>query len=451
MRSAMAAVAAAAAAGGFALAPAAAVGEPSSSVQHLTDTSAVQLAPLSLDGSEDSDWWYDAMRVEQAHRRGATGAGVKVALVDEPLDMDAVELQGQDVRLRTNCDDVRTKPLPKNLYEMDEAADHGTSMASLIVGSGRGNGPGGAGVAGVAPEATLLAYNAGLTGGMCRGKEIGTIFDRAVKDGADIISMSMLVDEGIVPAVRRALRAGVVVVAGLPYEGSDLGVTRYPAGVPGVVAVQPVDREANAPEWALPQRDAVIASPGVHVGSVRWNHATGRLDSEGYGNGTSPATAIVSGALALVKSKYPKATGDQLVQHLIHEVGGEKEFDWNPTHGFGIVSVTEMLKSSPSQWPDENPLLGGPKGALRDYPAWVSSRVQDPPGKGENAPEADSVSEDAAGGEESAGQGTGAGDAAGEPGEPSGMPGWLWPVAGLLVVLAGAVAVVARRRGGGTA
>ena len=34
--------------------------------------------------------------------------------------------------------------------------------------------------------------------------------------------------------------------------------------------------------------------------------------------GTSDAAPIVAGALALVKSKYPDATGNQLIQQLIH-------------------------------------------------------------------------------------------------------------------------------------
>lgn len=403
---------------------------------------------LTMDGFQDDDWWYEAMRIEQAHRKGATGEGATVALIDGPLAVDAPELQGQDITLRIDCLGNRAKPISPTLYSQSDEADHGTSMASLIVGSGRGNAPGGVGTAGVAPEARLLAYDAtGGSVGLCRGDQVADLVDQAVADGADIISVSLGLDEGLNPAIRRAMQAGAVVVGAMPSEVDSAGNSRYPSGLPGVVAVQPVDRNADAPPWTSPHESAVIAAPGVSVGALAWNPATGRLDSLGYGDGTSQATAIVSGVLALVKSKHPDATGNQLIQHLIHHVGGEENFDWDGTYGFGIASVTEMLKSAPTQWPDENPLLDGPQRAVRDYPPWVSSKVEDPPGKGENAPQPDP--EPAAADQTPDGaDGDPAGDAVREPGRDAGIPGWVWPTAGLLALLVAGAAVWTRRRGG---
>jgi hypothetical protein len=241
------------------------------------------------------------------------------------------------------------------------------------------------------------------------------------------------------------------VVGGMSSIDGNPESAMYPAAVPGVVAVQAVDREAKAWAQTLVSDKAVVAAPGVDVGAGGWSPATGRFDSLRYSTGTSDAAAIVWGALAAVKSRYPEATGNQLVQHLIHEVGGEEEHDWDGTFGFGIVSVTQMLKSDPGQWPDENPLLKGPRASVRDYPDWVSSEVEDPPGKGENAPTADDGGE-AGSSEESGGSGaaSAASDAASDE-TGSGVPGWVWPVGGVAVLAVLAGAVVALRRGRGSA
>jgi hypothetical protein len=99
--------------------------------------------------------------------------------------------------------------------------------------------------------------------------------------------------------------------------------------------------------------------------------------SAGWVTGTSPATAITAGTLALVKSRYPRATGNQLIQHLVHTAGG-KRYNWHHGYGFGVVNPLTMLASSPTQWPDENPLWLHPREALTNYPMWASSAVDDP-------------------------------------------------------------------------
>ena len=118
----------------------------------------------------------------------------------------------------------------------------------------------------------------------------------------------------------------------------------------------------------------MISAPGVEV------EAPGVSDSgsssNGVRSGTSDATAIVSGLLALVKEKYPDATANQLIQHLIHNPGGDVGYAWDQDYGFGIASVTNMLKSDPQEWPDENPLVDGPERALADFPMSVRGKAE---------------------------------------------------------------------------
>jgi hypothetical protein len=307
-------------------------------------------------------------------------------------------------------------------------------MVSLIVGSGHGDAPGGRGVTGVAPDARVLFYEGDNP--LCDEGDIATMLDDAVDQGADIISMSMglLFDSDLKRAVQRAMDAGVVVVA----AAGNFETNIYPATFPGVVAVGAVDQFAQL--WNGTPRDATaaVAAPGVWVahGGVA---PSGSWVSEYYGTGTSASTAITAGALALVKSKYPDATGNQLIQQLIHTPAGDDGYDWQAGYGFGIVNVTKMLATSPTQWPDDNPLLVSPQRTLKEYPMWASSRIADPPGHDEStAGKAPHEATPTPG--EPAAAGAGPGD---------GMPGWLWAVVGAAVVAAAGSTAFAARRGRG--
>src|SRR3954454_2863101 len=97
----------------------------------------------------ENAWWYTAMKIADAQKE-TTGKGVAIGLVDGPVDPKLPELRGQDVVPVVNvCGGEPTGT--------GNLADHGTSMAAFIVGSGKGNPPAD-GVKGIAPDATLRVY-----------------------------------------------------------------------------------------------------------------------------------------------------------------------------------------------------------------------------------------------------------------------------------------------------
>ncbi|MEO5653835.1 MAG: S8 family serine peptidase [Marmoricola sp.] len=331
-------------------------------------------------GTGHVGWWYDKLKVGRAHAE-ATGAGVTVAVIDGSIDPSVAELQGVDLTRRVDCDGNR---VPIRSGSLD---DHGTLMSALIAGTGRGNGPGGAGVRGIAPDAKLLFYgiDTAIEPGAklfyeCDGYNSPGLVRDAVKRGADVISISIggLGGDWFKRALKAARDKGAVVVASSgDASANGLGV-ESPARFPGVVAVNAVDR--NAKPWRynpavsivrkpiaeIKEGFPVISAPGVDLKTLRWRD--GGWHSDAPATGTSPATALVSGALALVKQKYPEATGNQLIQNLIHFTGGTRAYSFDREYGFGIVSLEKMLDHDPTGWPDENPLLKGPAAAVKDYP-----------------------------------------------------------------------------------
>ena len=70
--------------------------------------------------------------------------------------------------------------------------------------------------------------------------------------------------------------------------------------------------------------------------------------------GTSFATPVVAGQIALARSRWPQATSNQLLQLVTHS--GSNNGVWDQYTGYGALSVDGLLGSDPSQYPDENPL-----------------------------------------------------------------------------------------------
>ncbi len=390
-----------------------------------------------------STWWADALKLDAAHEE-TTGEGVTIALIDDAIDPRAADLRGADVRLGTDCEGNPVRPADA------QVGDHGSAMATLIVGTGKGNGPGGRGIRGIAPDATVRFYAMDTDPSTsypddCESINGARLFQQAVDDGADIISVSLGFTKPpeLQAAIQQAQASGVVVVAstGDRTRATVKGWMDFPAGLPGTVGVNAVDSEArpwpnNPPPFLRAGRlmFPVISAPGVEVENSGYREGRGWV-SGGTRTGTSDAAPLVAGALALVKAKYPDATGNQLIQHLIHyPTAGD--FGWDRHYGFGIVSVTKMLANDPTEWPDVNPLLNGPRAAEQDFPMSIRGSAQAPASEASpsDAPAASGAKQNDDGGGSS---GTGA-------------PGWVWPGVAVLALggLAAGVAVAASRRGG---
>jgi len=327
-------------------------------------------SPASAVQAPDDLWYFNVFHVQAAHDAGYTGAGVTIAVIDDQIYTGLPEFAGADIepQAATGCKDSNGVAIPTTTS--DYAAFHGTGVTSLIVGSGVGY-SGGRGVKGVAPKAKILFYSSGAGSAdvtvhttTCEsydGSAVATSINQAVAAGAQIISISQ--GRGDSPqlraAVAGALRQGVVIVAALSNTlVKEFG--EYPAESNGVVSVQAIDSAGNiqtsdgAPN-VNPLTD--VAAPGI--GILQQGGATSHTwEPQSTTAGTSLATPVVAGFLALVKQKYPAATGNQLIQTLIHNTGAvDHTLQRDNTIGYGVVSATRMLKVDPATYPDVNPLI----------------------------------------------------------------------------------------------
>jgi type VII secretion-associated serine protease mycosin len=283
--------------------------------------------PARADQRRDAQWYLKRLDIAAAHRM-SEGAGVVVAVIDTGVHVDRADLEGAvlpgfDVTAASG--DGRQDEL-----------GHGTAMAGVIAARGQG---GDRGLLGIAPRSRILPIRP-ATGPLIVSKAI----EWAVKHDAKVINMSFAVKNGedLATAVADAAKSDVVLVAATGNDGEEGIDGDYPAAYPEVLAVGASGRTGEATSFSHrgPQLDLV--APGVDIPAVG-----GKLDSEyRVVEGTSVATAIVSGAAALIRSKYPKLSAAEVVKILESTATDKGAAGRDDTYGNGELNVVAALKAA---------------------------------------------------------------------------------------------------------
>ncbi|MGC9671128.1 type VII secretion-associated serine protease mycosin [Planosporangium sp. 12N6] len=283
--------------------------------------------PAVADSFRDRQWHLSVLNVAQAHQM-TMGDGVVVAVVDSGVKADHPDLAG-NVLPGVDLTGVDTKG-------QQDTSGHGTAMAGLI--AGHGHGPDNAdGAIGIAPHAKILPIREhrdllGTTGGVAAG------IDAAVKGGAKVVSVSLAVapNDALKQAVQTALAADVVVVAGVGNRPKDSFVG-YPAAYPGVVAVGATDKDGNLAPVSMTGREVMLTAPGVDIVS------TDGIGGYRIGTGTSDSTAIVAGAAALIRAKYPTLPATEVVHRLTATATDKGTPGRDPQYGYGVLNLVAAL------------------------------------------------------------------------------------------------------------
>ncbi|RFU38333.1 serine protease [Actinomadura logoneensis] len=296
----------------------------------------------------------ESLRVPRAWD-ASRGRGVTVAVLDSGVDGAHADLAGSVV---TGPDHTAgaapSGTAPKRL--------HGTEMASII--AGHGHGPANSeGVVGVAPEARVLSLRvvlerdepgyAAFNGDRRFEGTIARGIRYAVDHGADVINLS-LGRSYPVPAERDAIAyaisRGVVVVAAAGNGGTDADRFVYPASYPGVIAVAAVDADGRHAGFSNRSSAVVVSAPGVGIMGA----APG--DRYRFGDGTSPATAFVSGIAALIRSRHPGMAPALVARSLTESVRRRPPGGYDLGVGFGRVDAAAALTTSDSLAPTRTTL-----------------------------------------------------------------------------------------------
>jgi subtilisin family serine protease len=248
------------------------------------------------------------------------GLGVKIGMVDTPVDISHPALAGQKVTYRSFIRPQRT-PAP---------ADHGTAIAAMLVGK-----PDRQGLGGLLPGAELLAAN------------IFT-FNDAGSEAADVVAMLKALDwlagervhavnlsmagtdnRILHYAVSQAAAKAMILIAAVGNWGTA-DKPAYPAAYPESIGTTAVDANGNIYQYANRGGYVAFAAPGVEI----WTAVPG---GGKFQSGTSFAAPYLTSVIATEAANGGTISADRFREMLAGEAEDLGPPGRDDTFGWGLV------------------------------------------------------------------------------------------------------------------
>jgi subtilisin family serine protease len=312
------------------------------------------------------------MHVEQAWNN-ATGMNIKVAIIDEGVDLNHLDLQAN---LLSGYDATGNGSNGASNQSTNDA--HGTACAGIVAAVANNN----IGIAGIAYNSKIIPVRIAYSNGYPLGNPlrawitndswIANGINWAWQHGADVLSNSWgggSYSNTIKNAIDDAINNGrggkgcVVLFA----TGNNNGAVSFPATLENVIAVgasstcderksfTSCDGEAWGSNYGS---ELDVVAPGVQIyttdisGSAGYNSTDYRSDF----NGTSSATPNAAGVVALILSVNSNLTGSEVRNILetsvdkvlpntynYQTVGGHPNGIWNEQVGYGRINAANAV------------------------------------------------------------------------------------------------------------
>ncbi|MFH8841004.1 type VII secretion-associated serine protease mycosin [Streptomyces sp. NPDC017868] len=297
--------------------------------------------PAHAESVRDMQWHLDAMGADKMWKV-SEGEGVVVAVLDSGVDDTVADLRGQ---VLPGKDFSRLSG-----DENNDIDNHGTGMAVLIAGTGA-RGPE-QGSFGLAPKAKVLPirvpYNQEQFQQRGHVDPFSVNMAKAIRFAADsqakIISISAgqheeNPDPQLAEAVRYALSKNKLIFAAVGNHADETNAVLYPSATPGVVGVGGLNKKAAW--WPKsetgPQVD--LAAPAEDI--VK---ACSKGTQLCKGSGTSDSTALASASAALIWSKHPDWTNNQVLRVMLNTAGKPKSGKERTDYlGYGSIRTLRAL------------------------------------------------------------------------------------------------------------
>ena len=237
----------------------------------------------------------------------AGSAELRLGLIDGPVEMSHPDLATENIHL------VNVSPAAGIATPDNTSLIHGTFVAGILSSRRGSSAPA------ICPGCSLLIrpiFGESRKGGnlfTTPGELAAAIID-VVNAGARVVNLSVSLtrsssatDREVRDALDYAARYGVITIAAVGNQGQINGssVTRHPGVIP-VVACNGQGAVTTYSNLAASAARTGLLAPGEDIISLGPNAGTQRL------SGTSAATAIVTGAIALIWSLYPSASPPEI-------------------------------------------------------------------------------------------------------------------------------------------
>jgi type VII secretion-associated serine protease mycosin len=304
----------------------------------------------------DKQYWLKESGITEAWKV-SKGAGVKVAVIDSGVDAKHPDLKGAVA----GGFDASGSGDAEGQKSIGAKPEHGTLVATILAGRGHqpkdaspspvpktSDAAGPDGMVGVAPEAEILSVSTWLGSPNPSGKsdqdQIPEAVRWAVDNGATVINISLGSTTPQWPqswdaAFLYAEQKDVVIVAAAGNRvGGNIQVGA-PATIPGVLTVAGVDRKGVASVDASSQGISIgVAAPAEDL--------VGGLPGGDYAEwaGTSGSAPMVAGVAALIRSKWPEMSAEQVINRIVATAKDAGPAGKDPLYGFGVLDAAAALK-----------------------------------------------------------------------------------------------------------
>ena len=253
------------------------------------DTSCSNCRPTSRmtvrAGASPVTWASQMVGAPEAHRV-TRGQGARVAIIDTGLSPHE-DLRGVRIAAAESLVPGET---------VQDQHGHGTAILGIVAAQGER-------LLGLAPDADVLMLKALSGGGEGMWSWVAAAVDRALDLQVDVVIMALGGDDEsamLVDGLASLALSGTIAVS--PAGNSGVGRLDFPAS-PGLPIVAPaVDQGGQRPSWA--NWGPWPASPDVAAPGVQVPVLARRGGYEAM-SGTSMATGMVGGCMALVYAAFP--------------------------------------------------------------------------------------------------------------------------------------------------
>lgn len=309
--------------------------------------------------------------------RGSTT--ITVAILDTGIDYNHADLTGRVIKGWNFYNN-------SNVVMDDYSKSHGTRVAG-ITGASINNSKGIAGIA----QTKLLAVKVCDFMQNCPWTAIRDGIYYAANNNSKIIIMSIGKDaydldaERAVEYAYRNKRSLLISVSGNGRYGIGDNVIQYPGNFGQVIAVGATDRDDSRAVFSNYGSKLELVAPGNDTFSTIRNN--GYEGGAVYGSGTSFAAPHVAGVAALVMSRYPTFSNDEVRSILTGTAVDLGDPGRDIYYGYGRVNASAAVRSNfLSNWRYNRRLTitGTTAGAQTNYPMKLNvynSVGTDSPGK----------------------------------------------------------------------
>lgn len=301
---------------------------------------------------------------------------IVVAVIDTGMDLDHPDFSRNNLwlneREQPNGLDDDDNGYVDDFYGWDfvdkdndptDWVGHGTVVAGIIAAD-TGNG---IGIAGVDSRARIMPLRALNMIGRGYSTRIAQAINYAVDNGAQIINLSIAIEdvsEHERSAIRYAQSRGALVIVAAGNNAKD-AANFTPASVPGVITVSATDREDQFAGFSNWGSAIDIAAPGVDILSLRaagtdlmvtaapdktrpLQYAVGPRTQYYQNTGTSFAAPLVSGVAAIVWSRQPSLTADDVRRMLLNSAEDVNSPGMDQYVGYGLLNIRAALGADPA-------------------------------------------------------------------------------------------------------